>query len=189
MPMPTFSVQAQDQLFKKKINYLFGCTSLSCGMRSLRSLLQHWGSLVAAFELLVACGMQFLDQGSNLWDWELGSCSHWITREVLRTCSLWITREVPRISSDSTGGLLLSCWHAYSRGNILSLTSWWDVPLLLLSPASHRILPLRNLWALGAWTHVLLPFAVLSLTSHLMIHTRLYWIPTLQVTELALQNS
>ena len=38
-----------------------------CSMQDLRSLLQHVGSLVTACKLLiVACGVQFPDQGSNL---------------------------------------------------------------------------------------------------------------------------
>ena len=41
---------------------------LSCGTRGLQSLWKHTGSLVVVCELLGgACGIQFPDQGLNLW--------------------------------------------------------------------------------------------------------------------------
>ena len=56
----------------------------SCSTWDLRSSLRHTASLVVACKcLLVACGIQFPGQGSNLGclHQELG-VSHWTTREV-----------------------------------------------------------------------------------------------------------
>lgn len=68
------------------INF-FGCPGSS---------LQHSGSLVAAYELLVAaCGIPCLDQGSNPGPPPLGArnLSSWTTREVPSPVSLWASRH------------------------------------------------------------------------------------------------
>ena len=59
---------------------------LGCSTWGLRSSLRHAGSLFAAFPLsVVACGIQFPDQGSNPGPFVLGaqSLSHWTNKKFL----------------------------------------------------------------------------------------------------------
>ena len=67
------------------LKYLFGCAKSQQCMQDHQSFLQHVGSLVVAYELLVAaCGILFPDQRLNPGPPALGtrSLSHWTTREV-----------------------------------------------------------------------------------------------------------
>ena len=71
---------------------------LSCGMQDLQSSLQHEGSLVVEYKLLVAAGgTQFPDQDSAL---------------GAQSLSQWTTREVPQI------GFLM---YNYSNQSFISL--------------------------------------------------------------------
>ena len=72
-------------LYLYLLKYLFDCATSQQCMQDRQSLLQRVGSLVVAYELLVAaCGILFPDQRFNPGPPALGtrSLSHWTTREV-----------------------------------------------------------------------------------------------------------